>query len=318
MCTVIGVAVALCAFAGAAIPEGIALGTSCVVAVWCAVADGGRAARTGAILMAGALLGTFAVQASQNWSFNLALLAFTAFAARAWQAHGRAEQEALTETEQLQLHFASSFDATLAAGRLAFTRTIHDAASHAVGAMAMQSTAALALHENNPEAARTALKLVCDMGCTAALELSVLAATAADPAESSAPGSSAPQSFQAVMDQVAAVGSPVVLGRVGTVPRTHAGVPYRISREALFNAARHAPGSPATLSIVTTGAGFGLQGLHELASSTSGTLKSGPIHGATKVNASAGCTSQGEVPASGFQQVAVLPAVPTACLREDA
>lgn len=325
-CGVIAAALALCAFSGTALPEGMALGISCVVAVWCAIADGRGPARIGAVLLAAVLFLALAVQGPENLPFNLTLLGFTAFTAHAWHVHGCAEQDALTEIDQLQLRFTSSFDATLNAGRLELARTVHDAASHAVGAMVMQSNAALALHERNPEAARTALELVSDIGHSAGLGLSALWTNTVGP-----PERSAQQSLQSVMDQVAMAGTTVILGHVSPVPQRHAGVAYRIIREALFNAARHAPGSPVTVSIATnhdggctitvdngpamaaarpgTGTGFGLQGLQELVSSVGGTLCSRPVHDVAVPSTMAGRASQGELPASGFQLVAVLPAV---------
>ncbi|MDO5751545.1 sensor histidine kinase [Arthrobacter sp.] len=337
-CAVIAAALALCAFTGTALPEGLALGISCVVAVWCAIADGRILARIGAAFLAAVLLLALAAESTggaANLPFNLALLGFTAFAAHAWHVHGRAEQDALTEMGQLQLRFTSSFDATLAAGRLELARSVHDAASHAVGAMVIQSNAALAMHERNPEAARAALELVLDIGRSAGRGLTVLKANTVEP-----PKRSALQSLQSVMDQVAAAGTTVTLGHVNPVPQRHAAVAYRIMREALFNAARHAPGSPVTISIVTSsdgsciitvdnsrtttaatpggGTGFGLQGLHELVSSSGGTLRSGPVHDTAAPSTAAGRTAQGEAPASGFQLVAVLPAEPEPLQQGDA
>lgn len=321
MCALMAVVLGLCALLGAPLPQGLALACCCVVAVWCAVVDGHRGAVMGAFILAAVLLGILAVHEPQNMAINVGLLGMTALAAHAWRAHGRAEQASLLEMAELQLRFTSSFDAVLMAGRLESARAIHDVASHAVGAMVMQANAASAQRMNDPGAARVSLGLVSRVSREATTELAALMAGSLG-----LPDDSGPASLQDIIEQVSAAGTPVSLVRADPVDPAHAGIAYKIIREALFNAVRHAHGSPVRISITTTprqstvsvisgpapaghrtpavpntpGAGFGLQGLAELAASAGGFLRAGEV----------GREPNGGCPASGFEVAAVLPAVP--------
>lgn len=332
-CLAVAAILLTCTLTGAPLPEGLALSTGVAVATWCAVVRGQLPSLIAAATLALILCGLVAAQTPANAALNVGLLGFTAFAAHAWRAHGRAEQAALSDMEEQQIKYADSFDAALAAGRLELARTIHDTASHAVGAMVMQANAAAALVVADQSAARGALELVSKIGAEAAAGLESLGTGTGGRL-----GSSAAESLQDLIDHVKAAGNPVVVDQLDAVAPHLASVAYRAIRESLYNAARHAPGSTihlrisaannrCTLSIVNgpssadairdaphqPGPGFGLQGLRELVAGLGGTLTAGPVATAGPAVA-AGPPGQVTNPASCFQVLAVLPTAPARIL----
>lgn len=292
-CAVVACVLPACVVAGAAVPQGLFTATAYVILAWRAAVDGRRASLFAFVGMAAVVLVVLWLEDPENVAINAGIMALAAYAGHAWTTHGRAEKDALSLAEERQVRFTAAFDAALAAGRLDTARAVHDIASHAVGAMVMQANAALALRAADPRAARAALAAVADIGRDALAGLATMRAPAAEPDADGAGG------LASLTDGMRAAGLDIRLNLVSPVAPQQAGLAYRVVREALFNVARHAPGSTATINVMSLasgcavevvngaakglagvpGTGFGLQGLAELMARHGGTLHAGPVDG---------------------------------------
>jgi signal transduction histidine kinase len=195
---------------------------------------------------------------------------------------------------------------------------MHDVVTHRVSLMVLQA-GALSITAND-EATRQAAEELRAAGCQALDELrDLVGILQAEPDGDQTPSTSG---LPALITESMAAGTPVDLAEDGNpalaspvVGRTA----YRIVREALTNARKHAPGAPVLVQISYhesevrviisngqatrradselsgTGSGFGLAGLRQRIELMHGTLRAGPT------------------PDGGFRLEAVLPAyVPTA------
>lgn len=199
------------------------------------------------------------------------------------------------QTEQLleQTRLAQSEHARAAAleerGRIA--RDLHDVLAHSLGALSVQLEVAEALLDERGDAAG-ALERV-----RRSRRLAVQGLTEARNAVAALRADSVPDLAQAVAalaeQHETDHGTAVRLSVTGAVARTDSGVTVALlnaAREALTNAARHAPGQPVEMVLaysdgvrlsvrnkgVTTGEGFGLAGMRERLALVGGTLTAGP------------------------------------------
>ncbi|WUJ68240.1 histidine kinase [Kribbella soli] len=199
------------------------------------------------------------------------------------------------QTEQLleQTRLAQSEHARAATleerGRIA--RDLHDVLAHSLGALSVQLEVAEALLDERGDV-NGALERV-----RRSRRLAVQGLTEARNAVAALRADSVPDLAQAVAalaeehekDHVTAVR----MGVTGTVARTDSGVTVALlnaAREALTNAARHAPGQPIEIALAyadgvrlsvrnkgaTVGEGFGLAGMRERLALVGGTLTAGP------------------------------------------
>ncbi|MFC6155921.1 sensor histidine kinase [Kribbella jiaozuonensis] len=199
------------------------------------------------------------------------------------------------QTEQLleQTRLAQSEHARAATleerGRIA--RDLHDVLAHSLGALSVQLEVAEALLDERGDT-EGALERV-----RRSRRLAVQGLTEARNAVAALRADAVPD-----LDQAVAVlaeqhendhGTAVRLSVTGVVARTESGVTVALlnaAREALTNAARHAPGQPVELVLAysdgvrlsvrnkgaTSGEGFGLAGMRERLALVGGTLTAGP------------------------------------------
>ena len=246
----------------------------------------------------GALLGmltmliiTLGLNAPWNIPINLGPLALAIFASRTWKEHELDELAALRTAEHLRQEFTHILNASLAREGLALSRLVHDATSHSVGVLLIQANAALALLDKDPAGSLRALGLVDSVGATAQQELQRLAS------ESRKQTQRSPRAdLKRLMSQLTGTGISVAVNQEIAPGCSVDPYLYRVAAEAVFNAARHAPGSgvtvvfrastlhsgvevsngPATLDTAPTpGSGQGLAGMNLELAALGGTLRYG-------------------------------------------
>lgn len=214
-------------------------------------------------------------------------------ASLAWAGQLTAESVHLSEAAGRRAELHAIQREAVARERLELSRDLHDAASHAVGAMMMQAKAARVLQTRDPDTARAALDAVIEIGSRAADELRAISAPAEVPgarAETEAPVDLVGE-LATLVTEVQRTGSRVTTRTSEAVGLAEHDVrlALRVVREGLQNAARHAPGSDVTVEIgvdqeqrvvvdvtntlaagdrvreeAARGAGLGLTGLREL------------------------------------------------------
>ncbi len=229
-----------------------------------------------------------------NVPMTIALFAVPAFAGHEWNAHDHKRRRAELRTQTLQQEISRKLERAVRAEKLRLARELHDVTSHAVGVMILQASAAAALRETDPEAARAALRTVAAVGETALTELGQLF----DVLEAGAIGgpglaTTHPESILVLVERMRGAGLHVeyhapVGTRIFTDRGTHPSqaIAYRVVQEALTNVARHAPTSKVWIQHLETrdeirvsitddgallqgssssvpGTGFGLAGLAE-------------------------------------------------------
>lgn len=231
------------------------------------------------------------LNAPWNMPINLGTLALVIFASRTWKEHELDELAALRTAEELRAEFSQVLNANLAREGLALAQLIHDATSHSVGVLLIQANAALALIDKDPVASRKALALVYSVGATAQEELQRLASERDQHTRAYQLAN-----LERLMTQLIDTGISVSVNQQIAPGCSVAPYLYRVAAEALFNAARHAPGSgvsvvfhasvlhcgvevsngPATIATSPTpGSGEGLTGLALELAALGGTLRYG-------------------------------------------
>ncbi|GAA5088643.1 hypothetical protein GCM10025760_11380 [Microbacterium yannicii] len=175
----------------------------------------------------------------ENWEFTLALLALPAFAGFEWSAHDRVARAASAHADELRAELEARVEAARREERLRIARELHDVASHAVGVMVMQASAASALRERQPGAARDALKTVDEAAAQTLEELDVMFQLL-DSGAIGGPGlaSASPEPIQTLIDRMRRTGLDITLEQA-PVPAHLGGVVYRIVQESLTNVVRH-------------------------------------------------------------------------------
>jgi signal transduction histidine kinase len=308
-CTVVRGRLTLLACSAAAAGVGAALLTgilptvtnlfSIVLLAWSA----GTAASAPVWLVFGALATGTAVWGAQhyagNWPFTLALLAVPAFAGFEWSAQDRAARTASAQADELRADLDARVEAARREERLRLARELHDVTSHAVGVMVLQASAASALREREPAAARDALKTVDDAAAQTLRELEMMFELL-DSGAIGGPGLAGAhlEPLQTLVDRIRATGIEISLEQTSIPP--HLGdVVYRIVQESLTNVVRHSNAQHVRISVareqgklhvrvVDDGTqppdsatpsgdspGFGLTGLGERVNGAGGTFRAG-------------------------------------------
>ncbi|HEY5849111.1 MAG TPA: histidine kinase [Microlunatus sp.] len=186
------------------------------------------------------------------------------------------------------------------AERLAVARDLHDVVSHGVAVMVMQAGAAAATRRSDPDRAQRALRVVQRTAAATLAELARLVdaiAAGALGVPATTPGSVERdvEDLQALVNRMEGAGLRISLHLASTLTGSTGTVVYRITQEALTNAARHAPGSRVNVSIDTspdritidvvddgpgtiraTARGYGLVGIAERVARLGGQLSTGP------------------------------------------
>ena len=186
------------------------------------------------------------------------------------------------------------------AERLTIARDLHDVVSHGVAVMVMQAGAAAATRHSDPDRAQTALSVVQTTAAATLAELArlvdaITAGALGMPATTPGSVERDAQDLQALVDRMEGAGLRISLHLAGTLTGNTGTVVYRITQEALTNAARHAPGSQVTVRINTnpdrvlidvvddgpgstraTARGYGLVGIAERVARLGGQLSTGP------------------------------------------
>ncbi|HUZ28667.1 MAG TPA: histidine kinase [Solirubrobacteraceae bacterium] len=216
----------------------------------------------------------------------------------------RARSEKLSQLADaaLRLNQARKTKASLAlrAERAKVARELHDALAHSLTAILLQATAARRVWQTNPD-------LACEHTNTLRTTLAVSAGELRQLVVALTLGSEVEVGFEQISrlaEQARASGLGVVV-RLNATPAAcqdlDAGIAaYRITQEALTNAARHAPGSQVTVEVscvdselrlrVTNGspttqawpvpgAGHGIAGMRERARTLGGCLDAAPVPG---------------------------------------
>jgi signal transduction histidine kinase len=308
----------LSATLGAPVAPGSWMLLTAAVLAWTAAATG---TWTGFMAVA-ALMAGIAVDLGLYWPINLPMseivvgVAALGGAAVGWS--NRRNASAHERVVQRSAELTTAAGTAIRAERLVVARDLHDVVSHGVAVMVMQAGAAAALRRTDTERARTALSVVQRTAVETLAELRRLVDAIAAGAlgmPSTAPGSVERDAddLQALMSRMRGAGLRISLQINGPVAGSTGTVVYRITQEALTNAARHAPGSQVTVRIDTsrdqviidvlddgpgttreTGRGYGLVGIAERVARLGGQLTTGP-----------------GLNQSGFRVSAQLPAVGT-------
>jgi signal transduction histidine kinase len=234
-----------------------------------------------------------------NWEFTLALLALPAFAGFEWSAHDRVARAASAHAEQLRAELDARVESARREERLRIARELHDVTSHAVGVMVMQGSAASALRERDPAAARDALKTVDEAAEQTLGELDMMFQLL-DSGAIGGPGlaSATTEPLQGLVDRMRKTGLDISLEQV-PIPAHLGRVVYRIVQESLTNVVRHSNARHVRISVAREEAnlcvrivddgtrtpdgpalgaetpGFGLTGLGERVNGAGGAFRAG-------------------------------------------
>ena len=174
-----------------------------------------------------------------NWPFTLALLAVPAFAGSEWSAQDRAARAAAARAEELRLQLDARIESARRDERLRIARELHDVTSHAVGVMVLQASAASALRERDPTAARDALKTVDETAAQTLRELEMMFQLL-DSGAIGGPGLAGArlEPLQALVDRMRKSGLDISLEQAPIPAHLH-DVVYRIVQESLTNVVSH-------------------------------------------------------------------------------
>lgn len=249
--------------------------------------------------LAAATAAWFALHEPGNGIFSLAVIALPAFAGFEWSAQDRAARAASAQADRLRADLEARVEAARRQERLRIARELHDVASHAVGVMVMQASAASALRVRDPAAARDALKTVDETAAHTLKELEVMF-DLLDSGAIGAPGLArvAHEPLQSLVDRMRKTGLEISLEQT-PVPPVLDDVVYRIVQESLTNIVRHSDarrvrirverrGDEVHVSVKDDGTrrldspslssetpGFGLTGLGERVNGVGGTFQAG-------------------------------------------
>lgn len=261
--------------------------------VWSVAA---RARPRSAAILSGCLLVVVVLETRRlddgdNLPFTAVLLGVAAVGGCVARAAARREADSKGRAAERQRELDDAARVAVTAGRADFARELHDTVSHAVGLIAMQSSAALVSWPQDPGRVHQCLAVIDETARAALEELDQLGA----------PVDVAPRSVadvRAVVDRIRAAGARVDLTVVGELPTGTAQVVHRVVQESLTNAIRHAPGSGIRVEVTAevTGVavrvsddgptatprnhrGYGLVGLAERVVLLGGAMRTGPVAG---------------------------------------
>ncbi|MGM1028903.1 MAG: sensor histidine kinase [Actinomycetota bacterium] len=295
-----GGAVSIAIAAVAAAPLLIAPLVAVLVLIWAAAARGGTRPWVALASVVVAMIAWTARDELDNVPLVTALAALTAFAGHEWSAHARAERADAARVAGMQTELQAEVEAARRAERLRVARELHDVASHAIGTMVLQASAAGALRQHEPARAREALGIIEVTAQQALVELTMLFALL-DSGAIGSPGLAGARSDplpdvvarhrRAGLD-IAAELEPVPPGLEPTV--------HRIVQESLTNVVRHSDacrvrvtatvadgvlavrvaddGHPVVDRVVADASveGFGLRGLAERVEALGGRFRAEP------------------------------------------
>jgi signal transduction histidine kinase len=283
---------------------GFAAATAFVLLSWSAAADGRpRSIAALVVLTAAAGVVSHAEDPGNEW-FLIAMAALSAAAGHVFAVRGRESDASESAAGALRAAHRAAAERAARSERLRLARELHDVASHAVGVMVLQASAAAALRDRDRQAARAAVRVVQTAGAEAMAELEQLfgvldAGAVGPPGLASAAGPELEPALHALVGRVRAGGLDVELDLAAAVAEPEVGATVlRIVQEALTNAVRHASGSRVTVAVrradgdllvevrddgAGTAAsgkpGFGLVGLGERVRALGGELDAGPRDG---------------------------------------
>jgi signal transduction histidine kinase len=180
--------------------------------------------------------------------------------------------------------------------RARVARELHDVVAHGLSVIAVQSDAAEAALERDPELARAPMRAIHGSAAEALTEMRRMVGALRAPDRAPQPGLA---ELGGLVERSEAAGVPVTLELEGVPRPLPAGVDlsaYRIVQEALTNVRKHAAGAPAAVRVAwtpdavalevrdtgpgppaggPTGAGHGLAGMRERARLCGGELRKG-------------------------------------------
>ncbi|WP_235736317.1 sensor histidine kinase [Nocardioides alcanivorans] len=291
-CGVAAVALVLQGVAGV----GLVVGPTAALAVWlsawrAALAPAGAAAGALGLLVLGGVVAAIP-QGGSNAVVFVAVVVLAGLGARGRQALDEKQVMVRRRAEAYERLLRTAVEAAVAEERIAVARDLHDAASHAVGVMLMQATAAEATCVRDPETARRALATVVSVG-----EEALDGVTALERSLQAAAGSLRPE--LEVLCERARSGGALVTARLVDEARDPAGAEtaWRVVNEALTNVLKHAPGARVRVDLEHdgddlvvrvrnhgtvdvgsgVGTGFGLRGLAESVNACGGVFRAGPL-----------------------------------------
>jgi signal transduction histidine kinase len=208
--------------------------------------------------------------------------------------------------------------------RRRIARDVHDFVGHGLAAVMLQITSARHVMRRDPAAAEEALRSAEEVGRRSMQELRRTVALLRSDGESAVePPLPSAREIQALVDQARTGGLAIQLRTRGDLSRITPSVGvalYRISQEALANAARHAPNARTTLglevgarraSLVAETSGptavgppsdperprYGLVGMRERATALGGEFEAGPTHEGWRVSCELPLEAEDEIPA---------------------
>ena len=249
--------------------------------------------------LAAATAGWFDLHEPSNGLFCLAVIALPAFAGLEWSTQDRAARTASAEADRLRADLEARVETARREERLRIARELHDVASHSVGVMVMQASAASALRERDPAAARDALKTVGETAEHTIKELEVMF-DLLDSGAIGAPGlaRATHEPLHRLVDRMRKTGLEISLEQT-PVPPNLDDVVYRIVQESLTNIVRHSNARNVRIRVEWSGdevrvrvkddgvrgadppsrssetTGFGLTGLDERVEGVGGTFRAG-------------------------------------------
>jgi len=159
---------------------------------------------------------------------------------------------------------AANERANLAEEQVRIDQELHDSIGHMITMNIIQAGAGAHVFESDPEFAREALKNIEERGRAAMGELDrIIAAIRGDQPETRAPLAGIADLDRLVEESRAAGMTIEVHIDAPQVPATVGGAAFMIVREALTNAARHAPGAPVRVRVETDGDALALEVVNE-------------------------------------------------------
>ncbi|MFF0447551.1 sensor histidine kinase [Streptomyces sp. NPDC004609] len=236
--------------------------------------------------------------AAAPWGQDLAAAAcFVAVLALAELARVRRQEWARAQAER-----AAAAERRAAEERLRIARELHDVLAHSISVINVQAGVGLALLDDDPEQARTALTTIKAASKEALGEVRQVLAGLRAPGD--APRAPAPglDRVPDLVEQAASAGLDVTVTTAGTpfaLPPGTDLAAFRIVQEALTNVVRHSGSRTARVRISYApgrlalridddgsatgseagGSGNGLAGMRERAAALGGTIEAGPLEG---------------------------------------